>query len=118
MSGYCKRGCLTARAGVCARCVRALLGAGADINATDHNKNTSLHYAAGYGQAECVGLLLKQCVAHPPCSLPFCRLFLCNIKQATAGPLLLSSMHTCCFKGPCGGAGRHGPVLPVCHYQG
>ena len=49
-------------------CVRALLGAGADANAIDHNKNTALHYAAGYGQAECVGLLIKQCApaASPP----------------------------------------------------
>ena len=46
-------------------CVHALLGAGADLNAVDHNKNTSLHYAAGYGQAECVALLLKQCAPLP-----------------------------------------------------
>jgi len=29
------------------------------VDALDKNKNTALHYAAGYGREECVGLLLK-----------------------------------------------------------
>ena len=39
-----------------------LLSFGADVNASDNNKNTALHYAAGYGQDDGVKLLLKQCV--------------------------------------------------------
>lgn len=41
------------------KCAEALLDAGADVNATDKNKNTALHYAAGYGRAECVEMLVK-----------------------------------------------------------
>ena len=83
-------------ANACARCVRALLGAGASINATDHNKNTSLHYAAGYGQAECVGLLLKQCVTMPPCSP--CAVAGCANEQPTSSrpvPCVASALHRC-----------------------
>ena len=39
-----------------------LLDSGANIDAVDDNRNTPLHYSAGYGQAECVELLLKRCV--------------------------------------------------------
>jgi ankyrin repeat protein len=42
-----------------------LLSFGADVNASDNNKNTALHYAAGYGQDDGVKLLLKQCVVQP-----------------------------------------------------
>ncbi len=35
-----------------------LLAHKASVTATDKNKNTALHYAAGYGQAESVQLLL------------------------------------------------------------
>jgi ankyrin repeat protein len=62
-------------------CVHALLDAGADMNAVDHNKNTSLHYAAGYGQAECVALLLKKCAsfsATPPRALRACAFRACG----------------------------------------
>lgn len=37
---------------------QALLEAGADVNAIDSNKNTALHYAAGYGNATATQLLL------------------------------------------------------------
>ena len=40
-----------------------LLDSGANIDAVDDNRNTPLHYSAGYGQAECVELLLKRCVS-------------------------------------------------------
>jgi hypothetical protein len=33
----------------------------AKLNAVDNNKNTALHYAAGYGQPESVTLLLERC---------------------------------------------------------
>jgi ankyrin repeat protein len=42
--------------------IQVLLSFGADVDASDNNKNTALHYAAGYGQDEGVKLLLKQCV--------------------------------------------------------
>ncbi len=41
---------------------QVLLSFGADVDASDNNKNTALHYAAGYGQSQGVELLLKQCV--------------------------------------------------------
>ena len=34
--------------------------AGADVDAKDGNDNTPLHYAAGYGQAEAIQLLLDR----------------------------------------------------------
>lgn len=40
-------------------CALVLLKAGAGVDALDKNKNTALHYAAGYGRKECVKLLLK-----------------------------------------------------------
>ena len=40
-------------------CAEALLEAGVSIDAVDKNKNTALHYAAGYGTQDCVKLLLK-----------------------------------------------------------
>lgn len=40
-------------------CARVLLEAGATVNTLDKNKNTPLHYAAGYGRKECVKLLLE-----------------------------------------------------------
>jgi len=46
---------------VCAE--QVLLSFGADVDSSDNNKNTALHYAAGYGQDEGVKLLLKQCVS-------------------------------------------------------
>jgi hypothetical protein len=49
--------------------------AGAKLDAKDANSNTALHYAAGYGQAESVKLLLEKCAAaaapRPP-ALPCC----------------------------------------------
>lgn len=44
-------------------CITLLLDSGANIDAVDDNRNTPLHYSAGYGQAECVELLLKRCVS-------------------------------------------------------
>ena len=41
------------------KCAETLVEAGAAIDAQDRNKNTPLHYAAGYGRTECVVLLLK-----------------------------------------------------------
>lgn len=41
------------------KCAQILLEAGAAVDALDKNKNTPLHYAAGYGRKECVGLLLE-----------------------------------------------------------
>ncbi|TMX04179.1 hypothetical protein EJD97_011047 [Solanum chilense] len=41
------------------KCAQVLLEAGAEVDALDKNKNTALHYAAGYGRKECVALLLK-----------------------------------------------------------
>lgn len=41
------------------KCAQVLLEAGAAVDALDKNKNTPLHYAAGYGMKECVDLLLK-----------------------------------------------------------
>lgn len=41
------------------KCAQVLLEAGAAVDALDKNKNTPLHYAAGYGRKECVDLLLK-----------------------------------------------------------
>lgn len=40
------------------KCAQVLLEAGAKVDALDKNKNTALHYAAGYGRKECVALLL------------------------------------------------------------
>ena len=34
---------------------------GAKVDLLDNNKNTALHYAAGYGQAESVKMLLERC---------------------------------------------------------
>lgn len=42
--------------------IQVLLEFGAEVDAADANLNTALHYAAGYGQADGVRLLLKQCV--------------------------------------------------------
>lgn len=39
-------------------CLQTLLEKGANANAKDKNNNTALHYAAGYGQADMVKLLL------------------------------------------------------------
>ena len=47
-------------------CVDVLLQAKANLDAVDHNKNTALHYAAGYGQPEVVELLLKQYASFLP----------------------------------------------------
>ncbi|GFS37015.1 ankyrin repeat-containing 2B [Actinidia rufa] len=41
------------------KCAQILLEAGAMVDALDKNKNTALHYAAGYGRKECVALLLE-----------------------------------------------------------
>ncbi|KAL2903975.1 Ankyrin repeat domain-containing protein 2A [Bienertia sinuspersici] len=41
------------------KCAQVLLEAGAKVDALDKNKNTALHYAAGYGRKECVALLLE-----------------------------------------------------------
>jgi ankyrin repeat protein len=41
------------------KCAHVLLEAGATVDALDKNKNTALHYAAGYGRKECVALLLE-----------------------------------------------------------
>lgn len=41
------------------KCAQVLLEAGATVDALDKNKNTALHYAAGYGRKECVALLLE-----------------------------------------------------------
>jgi len=41
------------------KCAQVLIDAGASVNAVDKNKNTPLHYAAGYGRKECVSLLLE-----------------------------------------------------------
>ncbi|KAF8398631.1 hypothetical protein HHK36_017562 [Tetracentron sinense] len=41
------------------KCAQLLLEAGAMVDALDKNKNTALHYAAGYGRKECVALLLE-----------------------------------------------------------
>lgn len=41
------------------KCAQILLEAGAIVDALDKNKNTALHYAAGYGRKECVVLLLE-----------------------------------------------------------
>ncbi|KAE8698509.1 Ankyrin repeat domain-containing protein 2 [Hibiscus syriacus] len=41
------------------KCAQILLEAGAKVDALDKNKNTALHYAAGYGRKECVALLLE-----------------------------------------------------------
>lgn len=41
------------------KCAQVLIDAGASVNAVDKNKNTPLHYAAGYGRNECVSLLLE-----------------------------------------------------------
>lgn len=46
--------------------VKELLAAKASVTAVDSDKNTPLHYAAGYGETECVKLLLEQC-APPLC---------------------------------------------------
>lgn len=37
------------------------VGLQAKLDAVDANQNTALHYAAGYGQAESVKLLLERC---------------------------------------------------------
>lgn len=41
------------------KCAQILLEAGAMVDPLDKNKNTALHFAAGYGRKECVVLLLK-----------------------------------------------------------
>lgn len=41
------------------KCAQVLIEAGAKVDALDKNKNTALHYAAGYGRKECVALLLE-----------------------------------------------------------
>lgn len=41
------------------KCAQLLVEAGAKVDALDKNKNTALHYAAGYGRKECVALLLE-----------------------------------------------------------
>ncbi|KAG8473400.1 hypothetical protein CXB51_035696 [Gossypium anomalum] len=41
------------------KCTQILLEAGAKVDALDKNKNTALHYAAGYGRKDCVALLLE-----------------------------------------------------------
>lgn len=41
------------------KCAQILVEAGATVDALDKNKNTALHYAAGYGRKECVALLLE-----------------------------------------------------------
>lgn len=41
------------------KCAQILVEAGAKVDALDKNKNTALHYAAGYGRKECVALLLE-----------------------------------------------------------
>ncbi|OIW13266.1 hypothetical protein TanjilG_25745 [Lupinus angustifolius] len=41
------------------KCAQVLIEAGAKVDALDNNKNTALHYAAGYGRKECVALLLE-----------------------------------------------------------
>ena len=41
-------------------CARALIDAKAALDIVDNNKNTALHYAAGYGQAESVKILLER----------------------------------------------------------
>ncbi len=52
-------------------CITLLLDSGANIDAVDDNRNTPLHYSAGYGQAECVELLLKRCVSACLCDTAF-----------------------------------------------
>ncbi len=42
-------------------CAKALIAAKAKLDIVDNNKNTALHYAAGYGQAGSVTLLLERC---------------------------------------------------------
>ena len=39
---------------------QVLLDAGAKVDALDKNKNTAIHYAAGYERKECVALLLEK----------------------------------------------------------
>ncbi|KAK8613486.1 hypothetical protein V6N13_101248 [Hibiscus sabdariffa] len=41
------------------KCAQILVEAGAAVDALDKNKNSALHYAAGYGRKDCVALLLK-----------------------------------------------------------
>jgi ankyrin repeat protein len=40
------------------KCVEMLCDAKADVNAVDKNKNTPLHYAAGYGRADVCKMLV------------------------------------------------------------
>lgn len=47
-------------------CAKLLIEAGAKLDLVDNNKNTALHYAAGYGQADGVKLLLERCGAAAP----------------------------------------------------
>jgi ankyrin repeat protein len=42
-----------------AKYVQVILEAEAKVDALDLNKNTALHYAAGYGSKECVAMLLE-----------------------------------------------------------
>lgn len=41
-------------------CAKLLIAAKADVDIKDSNQNTPLHYAAGYGQADSVKLLLDR----------------------------------------------------------
>jgi Ankyrin repeats (many copies) len=73
--------------------VQVLLSFGADVNASDNNKNTALHYAAGYGQDDGVKLLLKQCVVCQAASDTCC---MQTPEAAAVGPcsLTLGILHT------------------------
>lgn len=43
--------------------MKELLAHKASVTCLDSDKNTPLHYAAGYGETDCVKLLLEQCAA-------------------------------------------------------
>lgn len=49
------------------RAFQALIAAKAKLDAVDNNKNTALHYAAGYGQAESCKLLVERCACALTC---------------------------------------------------
>ena len=63
-------------------CAEVLIEHGANIEATDNNQNTALHYSAGYGQEEGTKLLLKQCA---PGSLHACMCLLAAVHCARCG---------------------------------